>query len=654
MKNNMINRDKATLEFHRRVAYEGTRDRHTLGSRVEFFGIAFSNLREFMQVRYPAIVDGDAENTTPAEIGELVDKAYHYTARLFDAFNNNHHILRTVKSLSHKQKDWAEKHFKKNVFPNLLPITVDTERQPNIHNGLYILVVTRDKDDNESVGYVEIPTGMDRFIQIPGQNFVITIEDLIQSHMDRIFHGRKIITTVPFSILRSAEIYIRSDQYKDPYELIQETLKEREKSWVTQLEVGSKKIAKKIRKLLTLSEHTLIVSNPIIRLSDLRTIPSTIYKPGDLPKRYDPYDTFPQGSIFDYIRQRDHLCFHPFESYDGSVVRFLEEAAEDPAVVSIRITLYRVSSRSRIVDALMKAADNGKLVTVLIELKARFDEKHNIEIAQIMKEGGIRVVYTKPDIKTHAKLCLITRRDNGKAPGEVRLRIYSHIGTGNYSESNSRIYTDYSYFTADDRIGNDLVRFFNLLTSDQADFKSRSIVYAPYNLKSTIIDEITNQIQRVKNKKSGRIVIKCNALTDEGVAGRLIDAAKAGVRVILIVRTACIIPTMKNVEIYSIVGTYLEHSRVYAFGTGNRAHVYIGSADMMTRNLARRNELLIRVENKKLKSRIQKHLKWYLEDNVNRWGFNKNSDMYRIKSGKKSIHDAHRMFRQEAKQIAEG
>lgn len=641
----LLNRDLSHLAFNFRVGDEGTRNRNTLGSQVMFHGIAFSNLSEFMQVRYPSVVTDEPMNVET--VAEAAIHQYKTLTGKFKSFNKQHHLIRKVSSLSKNQRKWATEHFDKNIFPTLLPITVDSVRQANIHTGMYLLVIT-EKHDERSVGYIEIPTCMPRFIPVPGEHFVITIEDLIKTNLKSIITGRKIINCVPFAIQRSAEIYMRPDRYLDPFQLIQRTLKERERSWITELEIGTtqKDILKTIRKILPLEDNTIIFTGDMVQLSDLKQMPESIYRPADMPKTFQPVDTFPADDIFKYIRKEDRLAFHPFESYDSSVVKFIEEAAADPGVISIRICLYRVSSRSRIVDALLKAADNGKLVVALIELKARFDEKHNLEIARIMREGGVRVVYTNPHIKTHAKLCLVSRMDKGK------LRVYSHIGTGNYSESNSKLYTDYSYFTADQMVGRDLTHFFNLLTSDQGDFKSRKVIYAPYNLKSTIVNEINHQVKLAKKKKDAQITIKCNAITDPGVADHLIKAANAGVKIKLIVRSACIIPPQKNIQIFSVVGQFLEHSRVYVFGSTKNAHVYIGSADLMTRNLSRRNELLLLVENKDLKSRILKHINWYLRDNVNRRRIKDDYKYQLVTSPKKGkVHDCHRDFIKEAKKM---
>ncbi|MCM1295061.1 MAG: polyphosphate kinase 1 [Muribaculaceae bacterium] len=608
----LVNRDKSWISFNLRVSDEAARKRNTLGERVMFHGISHSNLAEFLQVRYPAAIEEFPENVLD-DIVEDVSKHYKTLMDRFRKFNKEFRIIRRVKDLSKDDLKWSEKYFKQNVFPALLPITVDKTRQANIREGMYLLVVT-ERDDVESIGYIEIPNNLGRFIPIPGKHGVIAIEDLVKANVKSVVRGRKIVNVVPFSILRSAEIFIQPGRYIDPYELIKETLHEREKSWVTQLEIASsdKGCIKAIRKMINMDPNTIIFATELIRLSDLKKIPSSIYKENDKPRKFEPYDTFPTEDIFDYIKRNDRLCFHPYESYDGSMVRFLEAAAVDPDVTSIRISLYRVANRSRIIDALLRAADNGKLVTVLVELKARFDEKHNMQLSSILREGGIRIIYTKPEIKTHAKVCLVTRKE------KKGLRIYSHVGTGNYSETNSKLYTDYSYFTADQEVGADLTQFFNLLTSDQGDFKSRKIIYAPYNLKSTIIDEINRQIKRAKNDKSAQIIIKCNGLTDEGVARRLVEAAKAGVKVILIIRSSCIIQPQKNIKIYSVVGRFLEHSRICVFGANKDCRVYIGSSDMMTRNLSRRNELMLLVEANGPKQRLLSHIETYLNDNVDR------------------------------------
>lgn len=608
-----LNRDISWLSFNMRVSDETKKD-IPLGERVLFHGITFSNLDEFMMVRYPAAI----ETSTDDELSKFLDAvSNHYGSLMnrFRKFNKEHAVIRKVKDLKNGSSKWADRKFKQDVFPAIQPITIDKSRQINPRAGTYLLVITEDKDsEDEFINYIELPKMLDRFIRVPDKNYCIAIEDLIQHNLKYIFRNRKVVNSFSFSILRSAEVYLQSGKHMDPYQLISETLHEREKAWITRLEIGTtdRKSVKLLKSLLPLTSNTIVFASDFVSLSDLKKIPSSIYDDANKIRKLEPYNTFPNTSIFDYIKKEDRLAFHPFESYQTTMVRFLQEAAEDPSVVSIKISLYRVSDNSQIIEALLKAADQGKVVTVLVELKARFDEHHNMEISTLLQEGGVRIVYTKPDIKTHAKVCLVTRKE------KKGLRIYSQVGTGNYSESNAKQYTDYSYFTADQEIGYDLTRFFNLLTSDQGTFKSQKIVYAPYNMRDEISDNIDREIKKAKDGKSARIICKCNAFTDDKMADKIVAAAKAGVKVTMIIRGACILPPMKNVKIYSIVGRFLEHSRVYVFGSGKNSRLYIGSSDMMHRNLSLRNELLILVENDTIKDRIMKHLRMYQEDNTNR------------------------------------
>lgn len=610
MSNEYLDRDISWLAFNERVSDE-TKKKIPLAEKVMFHGIVFSNLNEFMQVRYPAKV----EDTSTNNLDELIKELSHHYQRMcnrFDKFNQNYKLIHTVNSLNKDLTKWCEDYFISNVFPCLQPITVNKNSKPYFHSGMY-LIVKLDSNHSEEIGYVEISDKLNRFIKVNNKNFVITLEDLIQSNIGQLFRNRKINTWCIITIHRSAEVYIQPNYYMTPYDMIKQTLAEREKSWITYIEIShnNKDILKIIQNIIPVVSNTIIFETKMTSIMDLKDFPN-IFDSKDQFRKFNPIKTFPTGSIFDYIKQRDRLAFHPYESYETSFVRFIQESAEDKDVVSIKISLYRVSSHSKIIDALLKAADQGKIVTALIELKARFDEHHNIEISNILREGGVRIVYTKPDIKTHAKVCLVTRNE------KKGLRIYSHIGTGNYSESNSKLYTDYSYFTANQKIGTELSKFFNLLTSDQEPFKSKEIVYAPYNMRDVIMDNIDEQIKLAKNHHNGRIFFKCNALTDDKIANKIIDAAKNGVKVILFIRSACVIEPQDNIKIFSVVGRFLEHSRLYVFGYGKNSKMYIGSADLMFRNLSRRNELMILVEQKDIRERLLKHLQMYMKDNVNK------------------------------------
>lgn len=605
-----MDRDISWIRFNNEVLEETTR-KIPMAEQILFFGITGSNLDEFCQVRYPAQVDMDTDEELE-EFRTALKKHYGNYMNSWRKFNKEHGLIRKVKDLKDGAAKWAEKVFRSEVFPTLQPITVSKSKTLNLHPGLYLMVEAENPDkDQDYLSYIEIPEMIDRFIAVPEKHYAIDVIDLIQYNLKFMFKDRKIHNSYPISILRSAEVYNMIDGHLDPFSMIQATLKERSRAWITRVEVGtdSKHSLKEIKSMLPLCPDSIVLATDYVKLSDLKKFPSAVFDEKDRARKFKPYNTFPATSIFDYIKKEDRLAFHPYESYDSTMVRFLQEAANDPGVISIKISLYRVSNNSKIVDALLKAADKGKSVTVLIELKARFDEHHNMEVSTILREGGIRLVYTDPNIKTHAKVCIVTRKE------KKGIRTYCQVGTGNYSESNSKQYTDYSYFTADEEIGYDLTRFFNLLCSDQGTFKSRKIIYAPYNMRDEIDDYIDRETKRTKKGKQARIICKCNSLTDDKIADKLIEAAKVGVKVTLIVRGACIIGCRKNLKVYSIVGRFLEHSRVYVFGNGKDADLLIGSADLMQRNLSNRNELLIRIEKDELKNRIMKHLKWYIDDN---------------------------------------
>ena len=611
----ILNRDISWISFNQRCLDETDRKSLPLGERAMFFGIVASNLTEFMQVRYPIELTFDLDDDALDEFKDAIANFYQKMVKRWHKFNKDYQLVVPVDELKKNSAKWVEQTFKSEVFPVLQPMNVDKSKTLNLHPGTYLLVRTRkSKSDSEKLQYIEIPKGIDRYIAVPGKKYCVSILDLIQDNLEFMFKDRKIISSFPFTILRSAQVFDQIDREQlDAYQQIVKTLKERERSWITTLEIGSteKSDIKLLRNLLPLRSDTIIFASKEVGLASLKSLPGEIFSDKDKCRKMKPVKTFPKSSIFEYIKSKDRLAFHPYESYDQTMVKFLEEAADDPNVVSIKISLYRVANNSKIVQALLKAADKGKSVTVLIELKARFDEHHNIEISTILREGGVRIAFTSPDMKTHAKLCLITRKE------KKGLKTYAQIGTGNYSESNAKQYTDYSYFTADQDMCFDLTRFFDLMTSDQGVFKSRKVIYAPYNMKDTIKDEIKAEIKRAKNDKEGYIFIKCNGFTDVEIAEAIQDAAKAGVKITMLVRGACVIEPTKNIKIYSLVGRFLEHSRVYQFGTGKNARIYIGSADLMGRNLNRRHELLILVENEEIRERLMKHLKIYMKDNTN-------------------------------------
>lgn len=644
-----LNRNLSWLSFNCRVLDEADKD-IPLADKIMFHGITFSNIDEFMMVRYPSAIEFESDDDLHT-LQESIQKHIKLLGDRFNKFNHQERVIKKVSELKSKDRDWINSYFKHYVFSALQPITL-YEGQTIIPSGkINIFVETTDESkDQEYVNYLEVPSKLDRFIHIPGTKSFVLIEDLIIHNLDSLFKKMRIKEACSFSILRSAEVYVKDDTLKDPYEIIQKTLSERNKAWITRLDVATDKpkVVKHLIDHMNLSNNVVICKLPYVHLSDLKSLPDKHFKDSDRHRKSKYVDPFPAGNIFDIIKREDRLVFHPYESYKDSVVRFIREAADDDNVVSIKITLYRVADKSRIIDALVKAASRGKQVTALVELKARFDEEHNIQVSNVLKEAGVNLVYGSMDLKTHSKVCLVTRME------KKGLRIYSHIGTGNYNESTAKLYTDYSYFTANQDTGYDLTRFFSLITSEQEKFKSRNIVYAPYNLRSTIIENIDREIKFAKKKKKARIIFKCNSLTDDKIADKLVEAAKKGVEITLIVRGACILRPMKRIKIYSIVGRWLEHSRTYVFGVGDRQLVYIGSADIMYRNLNRRNELLLCVEDKKIKSRILNHIDMYLKDTVNRREILDNYKYRDIEpEKKKDPYNAQMRFLKEAKKASD-
>lgn len=609
-----LNRDISWLSFNQRVSDEADKD-IPLAERVLFHGIAFSNLEEFMMVRYPAAVEFNSVDSMDI-LHEKIVKHHDLLTSRFERFNDMNQIIEPFRNVGMfgSSAEWLKKYFGRNVFSALQPITIQEGRSITVRTPIAIYVETMDDKDQEYANYIEIPTSLDRFIRITNSNSYVLLDDLIMDNLNMLFKGMKILTACAFSTIRSAEVYIKDDSLKDPYEIIQRTLLERNKAWITRLEIGTDKkgVIRRLKEHLNITDNTLVCSSKYVHLGDLKRIGDDIFEKEDHRRVLKPVSPFSSGNIFDLIRRSDRLVFHPYESYEETVVKFIRESSEDPDVISIKITLYRVADKSRIIDSLVRAASEGKQVTVLVELKARFDEKHNIQMADILKEAGVNLVYGSLDLKTHAKVCIVTRKEHD------RLRIYSHVGTGNYNESTSRTYADYSYFTADMDTGYDLTRFFSLLTSEQEKFKSRKIIYAPYNLRSTINDHIDQEIEEAKKGNKASIIIKCNSLTDDKIANKLVEASDSGVVVTLIVRGACILQPTKRIRIYSIVGRFLEHSRIYLFGERKRQAVYIGSSDIMHRNLNRRNELMIRIDTPELKKRILSHLELYQTDTVNR------------------------------------
>lgn len=647
----LLNRDISWLSFNRRVLDEAEKS-IPLQERYMFYGITGSNLDEFLITRYPANLEFESTEQCKMLKDEII-RHYEDLSSSYSGFVADQKLLIRPSEIHSDLNKTLKTYFRKNIYPTLQPITFDHTETINPRSRIVIFVETADKE-NLYYNYLEIPDKLPRWIPVDNAvNVYVPIEWLIQDNLEFVFKGMDIKRTFVFRVLRSAEVSMHSDKYTNPYEYIEATLRERMRSWITVVELACEpenaaSYMKILRAILNITNDTIILRSNYAKIGDMKKMKGIILPAEELSREYQPVSPFPEEHLFEYIKEKDRLAFHPYESYADTFVRFIETAASDDNVVSIKISLYRVAEHSRIIEALIKAAGSAKQVTVLVELKARFDENHNLKISKILKEAGVDLVYSPLDLKTHAKVCIITRKE------EEGLCIYTHIGTGNYNESNAKQYTDYSFFTANADIGYDATRFFNLLTSEQEEFKSRKILYAPKNLRSGIAELIDDQISKAKKGDHADILFKCNSLTDDKIAEMLIKAAKEGVRVTLIVRGACVLEPRKNIEIFSLVSHFLEHSRVYIFGAiADNPEVYIGSNDIMIRNLDKRNELMVEISDKSLKNRIIRHMDMYLRDTYGRRRILPNY-MYENAVGKEDYDCQVKFFKEARKNAQEG
>lgn len=638
----LMNRDLNWITFNSRVLDEACKKERTILERLNFFGIASSNMSEFMMVRYPSYMN---EFMKKRERGRMISSVSDFKRKLdekFMRFNKTHKVLLTMKEVPKKKQEELREYFIQNVYPVIQPIQIGKNFSFRIKQTPSLYIFVKGESEGKMVSFIiEVPKCLDRIIYVDNESFIM-LEHLILNNVRKIIDNVDIKRIAYFTVTRSIEPRSMGmqDSSSSTYDYIKRCISERRTSPITSVDIKvikNDKVFDDIRRLIELNgeENTIYTSiGGLISMDVLKTLRSSFY--GGSGKDRVIINKFPDTDVFAYIKQQDRLVMHPYESYDGSVVKFIEESSKDEKVKSIKILLYRTSTNSKIINALVEAAHAGKHVVVVVELKARFDESHNIEISKILEEAGCTVVYTDLSIKTHAKVCIVTRVEKGQ------IRTYSHIGTGNYNEQTAKLYVDYSYFSRNPEIGYDLTRFFNLVIGKQKLFKSDNILYAPFNMKDGIIEIIKESIRRKeKNKKDNVfIILKCNSLTDVDIAERIISAEKAGVKITIIVRGASILYSYGNLKIISIIGDYLEHSRVYCYGVNGRVKkMYIGSSDLMYRNLNKRNELLIRVKDSDIIKTLYKHLKLYMRDNVNSRIIKKgyNYEEVRQKKGEKKV-----------------
>lgn len=650
------NRELSWLKFNLRVLKEAMVKDTPLLERLKFIAISASNLDEFFMVRVASLWSNfdsgvekrDASGMSVHEQLVAISQAAHEQVRTqtkslialmaeIDAVKLH---FRRVKDLSELGKDWLEEYYREVVFPVLTPMAVDASRPfPFLANKTLNLAVELIKADGEhSMGLIQVPSVLDRIVEVEpeGKRTFVFLEDIIASHCHDLFKGCHILDMVSFRVTRDSDLDLEEDDSVDLMKEVEESLRKRKRGAAVRLEIfktNNNRIKKFLEENLDVTEMEVYeINGPLdptcfFKFIGMKGMWPWLYEPF-VPQR--PLELPDDSDLFAAIRENDILLHHPYESFDP-VVKLVSDAADDPQVLAIKQTLYRVSGNSPIVAALARAAENGKQVTVLVELKARFDEENNILWARRLEKAGCHVIYGLVGLKTHAKIILIVRKeDNG-------IRRYLHLGTGNYNDSTAKLYTDLGLMTANDEFGSDASAFFNLLSGYSEPPVWNKLVMAPLGLREKIYALIDNEIAMVRAGREGHIIAKMNSLIDQPVIQKLYEASAAGVHIDLIVRGICGLRTgiegiSDNITVRSIVGRQLEHSRIFWFANGGEEQLYLSSADWMPRNLNDRVELFFPVETEEHIHRIKALLDLYLRDNMGAHMMQSNGTYRRVRN----------------------
>ncbi|MGA9379358.1 MAG: polyphosphate kinase 1 [Phormidium sp.] len=657
-----FNRELSWLEFNYRVLNEGLDERTPLIERLKFLAIFSSNLDEFFMVRIAALreqleaqvtkLSPDGMSTTEQltaisqRLRPLVELQHQHFEQELRPLLAKHgvHILDYV-DLNQEQRIYLQNYFDEQIFPVLTPLAVDPGHPfPHISNlSLNLAVVIQDPETKEELfARVKVPQMLPRFVVMPEALRVqmevqplvwmsVPLEQVIAHNLASLFPGMNVQECYPFRITRNADLAIQEDEADDLLIAIEQELRKRRIGGsAVRLEIdatASDWVRHTLVQELSLSENDVYAVDGLLGLRDLMSflqLPLPELKDPSwtpvIPLRFRRLAEIGEDgeNIFDLISQRDLLVHHPYQSFAATVQHFITQAAHDPNVLAIKMTLYRTSGDSPIVNALIAAAENGKQVAVLVELKARFDEENNILWAKKLEQAGVHVVYGLVGLKTHTKIVLVVRRE------EHHIRRYVHIGTGNYNPKTAGLYTDLGLLSCREELGADLTDLFNYLTGYSRQRSYRKLLVAPVNLRDRMVALIHREIEHCQNGRSGRIVAKMNALVDPQIIAKLYEASRAGVEIDLIIRGICCLrpglpDVSENIRVISIVGRFLEHSRIFYFQNSGQEEVYIGSADWMSRNLNRRVEAVTPVEDLNLSKDLQEILGIMLSDNRQAW-----------------------------------
>ena len=681
-----VNRELSWLKFNERILNEAKDKSLPILERIKFLAITASNLDEFFMVRVASLKDMVNANYTKKDLAgmkptEQLAAISEVTKEFMDSQCNTYNrslvpllkqngieIIEKYEKLTAEQSDYVDRYFMDEVYPVLTPLAVDASRPfPLIANkSLNIAGLVTPRQDSKLLGdhiesedyefiTVQVPAGLPRLVSLPteddGESFIL-LEQIIEKNLSKLFLNYNVICAYPYRIMRNADLSIDEDDAADLLKEIQKSLKMRQWGEVIRLEVEAK-IDKRV--LDFLKENLSVSKNAIYKINgpiDFTFLMKLYGIEGYDHLRIKPYSPISikqiteEQSIFDAIKAGDIFLHHPYESFQP-VVDFIQQASVDKNVLAIKQTLYRVSGNSPIIAALAKAAEMGKQVTVLVELKARFDEENNINWARRLEKAGCHVIYGLVGLKTHCKIALVVRRE------EDGIKRYVHLGTGNYNDSTAKIYTDCGIFTCSEPFGEDATAVFNMLSGYSEPAAWNKLVVAPIWLRTKFYDLIDREIAHAKKGKEARIIAKMNSLCDQQIIAKLYEASSCGVKINLIIRGICCLKVgipgvSENITVCSIVGNFLEHSRIFYFYNDDREEIYMGSADWMPRNLDRRVEIIFPVEEESAKAKAKHILDIQLKDNLKAYYLNKNGEYERIDKRGKEILGAQDTFIKEA------
>lgn len=681
------NRELSWLKFDARVLNEAKDKSIPLLERLKFVSITSSNLDEFFMVRVASLKDMVHADYRKRDIAgmtasEQLDRINTATRKLVESQYNTYnrslvplmaangiHIIEKYEELTAEQAAYVDRYFEEDVYPVLTPMAVDASRPfPLIRNKTLniaaLLSSKKDEKHKDAVEFatVQVPGVLPRLVPIPadtsedsgeveGRTFIL-LEQIIEKNIDKLFLNYHVLCAHPYRVMRNADLPIDEDEAADLLKEIQKQLKKRQWGEVIRLEVEAsvdKKLLRFLKDELKVAEEDIFqISGPI----DLTFLMKMYGLSGCDSLRYEPYkpqrvpEIEPGEDIFEAIRGGDILLHHPYETFDP-VVDFIRQAASDPDVLAIKQTLYRVSGNSPIIASLAQAAENGKQVSVLVELKARFDEENNIVWAKKLEQAGCHVIYGLVGLKTHSKIALVVRRE------EDGIRRYVHLGTGNYNDSTAKLYTDCGIFTCNEAIGEDATAVFNMLSGYSEPLSWNELVLAPIWLRTRFMRLIARETKHAREGKPARIVAKMNSLCDEGIIAALYEASAAGVEIELIVRGICCLKVgipgiSENIHVRSIVGNFLEHSRIFFFLNDGEEEIYMGSADWMPRNLDRRVEILFPVLDDTLKEKVKHILDVELADNTKAHVLKPDGEYEKIDRRGKVLVNSQKQFCEEA------